>query len=72
MKTIQFNEIGKDRAHAQFNLWSLLPFFYFLHMYYQWYSDYIYVEKIHHRDCSETGAISEYVSDVAFFYEIYK
>ena len=33
---------------------------------------YIYVKKtIPHRDCSETGAISKYVSNMAFLYEIY-
>ena len=29
------------------------------HMQYSWYSEY--------RDCSETGAISKYVSNIAFF-----
>ena len=28
-------------------------------------------KNIPHRDCSETGAISKYVSNVAFLYEIY-
>ena len=37
-------------------------------MQYSWYSEYIYVKKIiPHRDCSETGAISKYVSNIAFF-----
>ena len=49
-------------------------FFYFLHMKYSWYSEYIYVKKknIPNRDYNETGAISKYVSNMAFLYEIYR
>ena len=37
-------------------------------MQYSWYSKYIYVKKtIPHRDCSEMGAISKYVSNIVFF-----
>ena len=50
----------------------LHDFFLFLYVLYR-YSDYIYAKKkILHRNCSETGAISNYVSNIAFLYEMYR